>query len=544
MDAVIGIDVGTGSARAGIFTGKGEMLGVASHSIQVWKEGSDFVEQSSDDIWQAVCRSVKDAMGKANLTAENIVGVGFDATCSLVAIDEAGTPVTVSPSGDNNRNVIVWMDHRATEQTERINSTKADVLRYVGGTISPEMQTPKLLWLKENLPEMWKKTAHFFDLPDFLTWRATDETSRSLCSTVCKWTYLGHEACWDKEFFNEIGLGDLARQGFERIGTTILPMGQAVGTGLSEKAAVELGLNIGTPVATSIIDAHAGALGIIGASLDGGVVTEDDLERRLALICGTSSCHMAVSKKQCDVSGIWGPYYSAMVPGMWLNEGGQSATGALIDHVIQSHGCGAQARENASAQKMSIYQYLNSRLDVLAEHKEFAAQLTVARHVLPYFHGNRSPRADPHLRGMLTGLSLACNVDDLALTYLATIQAIAYGTRHIVECLNEQGYQIDTVFACGGDCKNPVFLREHADILNCKIVLAKEPEAVVLGAATLGAVASGIHADLASAMSAMNKVGEIIEPSGGKILAYHDRKYRVFHRMYDDYQAYESLMKV
>ncbi len=108
----------------------------------------------------------------------------------------------------------------------------------------------------------------FFDLPDFLTWRATGIASRSLC-TVCKWTYLGHERRWDSGYFRAIGLGALADEGFRRIGTDVLPIGAPVGAGLSARAAAELGMPEGTPVGTSAIDAHAGGIGVIGAGLDG-----------------------------------------------------------------------------------------------------------------------------------------------------------------------------------------------------------------------------------------------------------------------------------
>ena len=519
------------------------MLGVASRNIQTWKTGSDFVEQSSDNIWQAVCDSVRDAMSSAGIQAGDIKGVGFDATCSLVAIDAKGCPVTVSPDGDDARNIIVWMDHRATPQAAEINSSGHRVLNYVGGTISPEMETPKLLWLKENLPDTWARTAHFFDLPDFLTWRASGQISRSLCSTVCKWTYIGHEEQWDRGYFESIGLGDLAQDNFTRIGTDIRPMGSPVDGGLSTQGAADLGLLPGTPVATSIIDAHAGALGIIGASVDNQPVTQDTLETRMALICGTSSCHMAVSQKAHNIPGVWGPYYSAMVPGMWLNEGGQTTTGALIDHVIFSHARGQEAKNLAESQGKSIYEFLNDRLDTLAAGVAFPALLSKSRHTLPYFHGNRSPRANPLLRGIIAGLTMENSIDDLAVTYLATIQAIAYGTKHIVERMNQSGYTIQTIFACGGDCKNPVFLREHADILECQIVLAKEPDAVLLGAATLATVAAEIQPDIFTAMSAMNHAGKVIEASAATQL-YHQQKYTVFKRMHDDLVAYQDIMKL
>jgi FGGY-family pentulose kinase len=410
------------------------------------------------------------------------------------------------------------------------------------------MEMPNLLWLKEHLPASWQRTARFFDLPDFLTYRATGDETRSLCSTVCKWTYLGQRggngAGWSREFFQQIGLGDLAAENFRRIGQTIRPMGTPLGGGLTARAAKELGLIAGTPVGGSIIDAHAGGLGMLGAKLGGRAPTSAALNRRLALIGGTSSCHMAVSAQPRFIRGIWGPYFSAMIPGLWLTEGGQSATGALIDHVIFSHAAAAGLRLEAKRSGRTIYELLNARLDTLAESERapFPAALTRELHILPDFHGNRSPRADPTLRGVMSGLTLSATADDLARRYLAAIQAVAYGTRHIIEEMNRRGYAIDTLLICGGGTKNPVFLREHADITGCRLVLPAEPEAVLLGSAVLGAVAGGEHATVLGAMQSMNAAGRIIAPTRGAVARFHSAKYRVFHRLHADSLAVRKLM--
>ena len=535
MDVAIGVDVGTGSARAGVFDGAGTMLAQASRSIRMWRPAADHVQQSSVDIWAAVCESVRDALASAGPCT--VRGLGIDATCSLVVLDAAGQPVSIDPGGAPGQDVIVWMDHRAAAQAERINATGHPVLRYVGGRISLEMETPKLLWLKETLPEAWAQAAHFFDLPDFLTWRATGSLSRSLCSTVCKWTYLGHEHRWDASYFRAIGLGELADEEFRRIGQDIRALGETAGR-LSPGAAAEMGLPAGIPVGVSAIDAHAGGLGVIGAALDAPV----DWRRRLALVGGTSSCHMAVSSAPAFVPGVWGPYFSAMVPGEWLSEGGQSATGALIDHVVQTHAAYPAMAEKARQSGRHVFAVIAERLDTLAAELAFPAALTAGLHIMPDFHGNRSPRADPSLRGMMSGLSLSANEDDLALLYLATVQAVAYGTRHIIETMNASGYAIDTVLACGGGTKNPVFLREHADGTGCRIVLPAQPEAVLLGSAILGAVAGGMHADIRAAMAAMSRAGRVIEPATSAVRDYHDAKYAVFKRMHHDQLDYRVLM--
>ncbi|HEY2511253.1 MAG TPA: FGGY-family carbohydrate kinase [Polyangiaceae bacterium] len=540
----LGIDVGTASVRAGLFDREGRRLGLGVEPITIYRPREDFVEQSSDDVWRAAGIAVRQALAEAKVDPGSVRGIGFDATCSLVLLGEDDRPVTVSPTGNDAQNVIVWMDHRATDQAARINAGQHGVLRYVGGGVSPEMETPKLLWLKERLPSSWGRVKRFLDLPDFLVYRATGHDVRSLCTTVCKWTYLGHEGGWDAAFFRSVGLGELADEGFVRIGTQVRPMGERAGV-LSERAAGELGLAPGIPVGVAIIDAHAGGLGVLGATVPGESGGEESLAERVALIGGTSTCHMAISREPRFVRGVWGPYFSAMVPGWWLTEGGQSATGALLDHVIGTHAESATLTREAATRKTHAAALLNERLEALAAEAKvpFPAALTRDLHVLPDHHGNRSPRADPTLRGMISGLKLGEGRDSLALLYLAAVQALALGTRHILEALQASGYRTTTLMATGGDAKNPVFLREHADATGCRVVLPREPEAVLLGSAMLGAVASGDRSSIAEAMHTMSAADRIIEPSGGAVGRYFDAKYAVFLRMHDDQLAYRRAME-
>jgi len=199
--------------------------------IQIWNPRADHYEQSSEDIWQSVCTVVKNAVhhsaiqffpNQSNLNdfledqlifqfKQHIKGIGFAATCSLVALDSNDCPLTLSTTGNSKQNVILWMDHRALEEARIINETHHTVLRYVGGVISAEMQIPKLLWIKKNIPQTWKNSAHFFDLVDFLTYKATNNPIRSACTLACKWTFQSHllkenGSCWDSSFFNAIAV--------------------------------------------------------------------------------------------------------------------------------------------------------------------------------------------------------------------------------------------------------------------------------------------------------------------------------------------------
>ena len=515
---VIGVDVGTGSVRAAVFSLEGTMLGDAASPIRENHPSADIYEQSSRDIWTATGRVVREALEKSGVLGDTVIGMSYDATCSLVALDGEGAPLTVSESGDDDWNIIVWRDHRAIDQVNRINAGGYDVLKYVGGVMSPEQEPPKLLWLKEHLPDTWKRAGKYLDLADFMAYRSAGRDIRSLCTNVCKWTYLGHESRWDRDFFESVGLGDLFDGG--KVTDDVAPMGQPAGT-LTEDAAAHLGLTTGTVVGVGIIDAHAGGIGV-------GVDSSS-----LALIGGTSSCHMAVSEEARFVGGVWGPYFSAMVPELWLNEGGQSATGALLDHTVERFGTVKEGDVIRHVLEGKDINAVHAELNAYFVEKGLGPESTEGIHILPYHHGNRSPNADPGARGIVDGLTLDMSYDSFARLYRATIQAIAYGTRHIIDVMEEQGYKIDLIRACGGGTKNALWIQEHADATQRPIQLPEEPEAVLLGSAILGAVAAGVYPSIPDAMKAMCRAGEVIEPNR-ETQNYHDWKYTRQLAMYGE----------
>ena len=517
----IGVDVGTGSARAGVFDASGNMLASAKQDIRTWREAGDIVEQSSDDIWAAVCFSVKGAVIAAGIDAAQVAGVGFDATCSLVVLDAAGRPLPVGPSGDPARNIIVWMDHRATEQAARINRLGSSVLDYVGGVISPEMETPKLLWLAENMPATFRDAGQFFDLTDFLTWRATGSLARSVCTVTCKWTYLAHENRWDEDYFRRVGLGDLADEGFARIGLDIVPAGTALAQGLTAEAAADLGLSAGAAVGAGLIDAHAGGVGTVGAKGARGAV-----DTRMAYVFGTSACTMTTTRSPKFVRGVWGPYFSAMAPGLWLCEGGQSAAGAAIDLLIRMHPLSHLAERDAEAAGRSLSSWLCEQAKLMGA-PEKTAELIGDVHVVPDFLGNRAPFADPHARGVIAGLTLSSKLSDVIGLYLAGVIGLGYGVRQILDAQKATGIETDLIVISGGAAREALVRQLLADSAGVAVASVQSQEPVLLGAAMLGAVASGHHADLNQAMSEMSEIGEIYEPSA-EMRVWHDRRFKAF----------------
>lgn len=517
--AVVAVDVGSTAARAGVFDAAGRLLARGSHPFATARPASGHAEHSSDEIWEACCRAVRTALRESRVDPASVLGLAFDATCSLALFDDAGRPASVSETGEDRWNVIMWADHRALAEAAEITATGHRVLDFVGGAMSPEMQMPKLLWLKRRDPARWRRYALALDLTDFLTWRATGRQAVSTCTVTCKWAYLAHETPgWQGDFLARIGLEDLPERA--SLPDTALPIAAGAGP-LTEASARELGLTQACRVGVGLIDAHSGGLGVLGGS------DPATFDRRIAMIAGTSTCHMAVSRERRHVPGVWGPYRGAMIPELWLNEAGQSATGSLLDHVLDWHAAAAVLGSDRHG-------IVSARVaELLDRHGPgFAGSLQV----LPDFHGNRSPLADPHATGVIHGLTLDASFDSLARLYYAAAVGIALGTRHILDALNERGYAIAQLHLTGGHATSPLLLQLYADATRCRVVLPEEADGVLLGTACAAAAACGLHPGLAAACAAMVRSGREVAPDP-RVAEFFERRYERFLLMHEHRRA-------
>jgi FGGY-family pentulose kinase len=506
----IGVDVGTGSARATLVKADGTIVASATKDTITYRDDEDhrIFEQSTNNIWDGISSCIKTIVAESKVNPESVKGLGFDATCSLAVTDMQGKPVVVTKGSDlgqaGDRNIILWADHRAEKEADLINSSGSVVLDYVGGTMSLEMEIPKTLWLKNHMkPELFSR-CQFFDLPDFLTYRATEDSSRSSCSVTCKCSFLAHQSGWQDDFFTKIGLKDIVLGDYKQLGAAggrALTAGMPVGKGLSKKAATEFGLKEGTAVGSGLIDAYAGWMGTIAArykedgKLSDIVPSLEESSHRLAAVAGTSTCHIAQSHEGVFVTGVWGPYKNAVFEGWWMNEGGQSSTGQLIDFVLTTHAAYPRLTEIAKERNTNIHTLLAEMLDKQKAEGgvESWTELTKDMHMYPDLHGNRSPIADPRMRGSIIGLTLDSGLSDLARKYNLTLEAIALQTRHIVDEMNIKGHQITSIYMSGGQAKNIALMRLLANTCNMPVVLPfSHSEAVVLGAAMLGRFADEV----------------------------------------------------
>ena len=522
-ELLVAVDAGTASARAGVVNKAGDFLARAEVPFGLRRDGADVAEHDSEEIWAAACLAVREAMAQSGARPEEVAGISFDATCSLVVRDAGARPVTISATGEDRFDTISWMDHRAQAEAAEISASGHRVLDHLGGVVSPEMQLPKLMWLKRRMPESWERARLLFDLSDFLCWKATGSPARSQCTLTCKWTYLPHAGGWQRDLFATVDLSDLLERGLPDAST---PIGDDIGP-LSFEAATALGLTEACRVGMGLVDAHAGALGVIGSSDGVGKAAGG----HLTLVGGTSSCVMAVSANPRPIHGIWGPYLGAVLPETWLNEAGQSATGALLDHIIRLHPAGGEAGPE-------MHTALLLRIGELraAEGDGFAGRL----HLLPDFHGNRSPLADPQALGVISGLSLDESFDGLCRLYYRTAVAIALGVRHILDVLAAEGYDTSAIHVTGGHVNNPLLMELYADVTGATLLESMAMDATLLGTAIAAATAAGLYPDLTTAATAMAAVARAYRPAPDA-RARFDRDYRIYAEMLRHRQEIEAI---
>ena len=497
---LMGIDFGTEGVRVGLFDREGAPVGFSSSAYDTHHPQAGWAEQDPDQWWSALKQAVPGALSEGDVRADAIAGISVDATSATVlAVDANGRPL---------RPAILWMDVRASAQAERVTAADHAALKYSGhADVSAEFGLPKAIWLRENEPDTYEAAASILDAADWLTQRLTGERTMSVNTASCKYYFDRAAGGWPTELYEQVGAADL----LDKLPADVVDVGQAVG-GLQRAVAEELGLEPDTPVAEASIDAYAGALGL-------GVVEPG----ALALITGSSHVIIGHAAEPVHDPGFWGAYTDALIPGLYTVEAGQASTGSVVAWFKNRFADGAD------------YDELN----------DLARDVPVGSDgllVLDYFQGSRSPHADPHARGAISGLSLSHGVGHV---FRALIESVCYGTEDILRTLREHDFVPKLTVVSGGPANSELWMQIHADVANLPITFAEVNEGPVLGSAIQASVGAGIHPDLATAAKSMVRLGATIEPDAARHEEYRfwvDRYQELYGAIRDvQHQVFEHL---
>ena len=488
---VLAIDLGTEGARVGAFTVDGEPLGSVHRGYRTSYPRPGWAEQDPDDWWAAVCDATRTLLATPRcLGAGPVVALACATTASTVAVlDEAGRPL---------RPAILWMDSRAWVQAAATAALLAEhpVLAWSGGSDAAEWLLPKAVWVHEHEPEVFDRAARVVEAIDYLTFRLTGTWTGSQMNAVCKYNYDALAGRYPVELYAALGVPDLA----DKLPDTIVAVGTVAGP-LTPSAAAALGVTPGAPVAVGGIDAHVSLLAC-GAS-DGLV----------SLVSGTSSALVAEIAEPADPASaavtteVWGPYPHALRPARWLVEGGQVSSGSVLTWAGET--IMGVAREDLPALVRG------------------AAAVEPGAHglrALDTFMGNRTPHRDPRLRGAVVGLTLGTTREEL---YRATVEAVACGTRAVLDSFVRAGVVCGRLVLSGGIEHNRLWQQVTVDVLGREAEIVEGDNLTLRACAVIAATGAGHVASLDEGAALFAPRTRVLEPDPGR--------HAVYRQAYDDY---------
>ena len=479
--------------------------------------GPDWALQDPLDYLHALQEGIPETLRSAGIEGPEILGVGVDFTASTPMPAKAdGAPLRSIPELAANPHawVKLWKHHAAEPQAQRINEIARErgeaFLELYRGGYSSEWFFSKLLETLEAAPEIYDAADRYIEACDWLVWQLTGKETRSECAA-------GYKGMWRKgagwpspEFFGALH-PKMRNVIAEKVEAPLIALGSSAG-GLTAEWARKLGLEPGTPVAAAVIDAHA-ALPACSTAKAG----------RLAMIMGTSMCHMLLADEEKPVEGMAGFCQDGILPGFWGYEGGQAAVGDIYGWFFRS-GLTAALAEEAREKGLAPEAWLTEKAAALEPGESGLL-------ALDWWNGCRSTLMDADLTGLIVGYSLTTRPEEV---YRALIEATAFGTRHIIETFEGQGVPVEDIVACGGLAeKSPLVMQIFADVTGREMRLPRSFQASGLGAAIHGAVAAGYHPDFQTAISKMAGLQETSyrpDPAAG---AVYDALYAEYRGLVD-----------
>ncbi len=489
-----------------------------------------FALQNPADWMDSFADATAKLLSDTRIPKDQIASIGVDFTsCTVLPTDEDGVPLCMKKrfSRDPHAWPKLWKHHAAQPQAERLTEIASDrgepFLENYGGKIGSEWLWPKLLQVVEESPDLAPHIAYFLEGGDWVVWQMTGVQVRNQCAA-------GYKACHTKDlgypssdFLEQasdllVGIAEKARQ------VPIFSPGKLVGRLLPE-IADRLGLLEGTPVAAAVIDAHAAVAGA-------GVYVPNVM----AIILGTSTCHLIMSKEERLFTGYAGVVKDGILDGFWGYEAGQPSTGDILDWF-----------KNSLAPMAMFERSKDDDVDISVVLDRYLGEVPPGSGgllCLDWWGGNRSVLLDSSLTGVIAGFTLQTKPEEI---YKAIVEGTAFGTRLITDNFNAGGVHVDKVVATGGLCFfSPQIVQVYADVLGMPVLVPDARQSAARGAAIIGGLSVGPKAlgyktkeQYYSAMKPPELDYVKPEPKNAKI---YQQLYHLYLKLHDAFGCAGSLL--
>lgn len=490
---LIGVDIGTYSSKGVLVRTDGTVVAshTVPHGIDMPKPG--FFEHDADRVWwHDFVEIIENLLQKTSVDPKQVLGVGTSAIGSCVLpIDEKGRPLRPA--------ILYGIDTRATREIEYLESKlgKDEIFKKSGSHLSSQASGPKVLWIRNNEPDVYENTRWFLTSQAYLVYKLTGKASIDI------YTAAGYVPLYDV----------YKREWVEEAANLIAPLErlpkaywsyEVVGE-VTAQAAKETGLAEGTPVVAGTTDAAAEAI-------SAGVADFGDM----MLMFGSSIFFIMKTAELIETQHFWSSNF--LEEGTFAFLGGMSTGGSLTTWFRDQFAQFELEKEKEGGE--NAY----AELAKLASASPIGSKGLIA---LPYFEGERTPLHDPKAKGMWFGLSLKHTKGDI---YRAILEGVAFGIRHNVEVMGEEGVQPKRILAVGGGTKNPLWLQIVADVCNIELTIPEQQIGASYGDAFLAGTGIGLFKDL-SEIKQWVKTKETTEPNSEARKLY-EFNYQIFRELY------------
>ena len=507
MEYVIGVDLGTSGTKTVLFSTDGQPIASKTIEYPLYQPQNGWAEQAPEDWWHAACGSMKEVISKSGINPKDIKGIGISGQMhGLVMLDKAGNVL---------RRSIIWCDQRTAAECDEITN-KVGASRLIELTANPALTgftASKILWVRNNEPEIYEKCAHILLPKDYVRYMLTGEFATEVSDASGMQLLDVPNRCWSDEVLSKLGID-------KSLLAKVYESPEITGK-VTAQAAELCGVPAGTPVVGGAGDNAAAAVGT-GTVQDGIAFTT----------LGTSGVVFAHTYKlSIDPKGRVHTFCCA-VPGAWHVMGVTQAAGLSLKW-FRDNFCDA---EMAAAKGMKKDPYY--LMDKQAENIPIGAERLL---YLPYLMGERTPHLDPNCRGAFIGLSAMHTRQHML---RAVMEGVVYSQRDSVEVLRGMGVKINDMLACGGGGTSPLWRQMLADVYGCPVKTVVSKEGPALGVAILASVGTGIYKSVQEACKEVIKTNPAQNP-----IAANSAEYEKFYKMYTELypalkESYAKLAKI
>ena len=494
---LLGVDIGTSACKVAAFTPDGVELASASVAYPVLHPSPGHAEQEPERWLAAAFAGIREVLAGGRVSAAQVAAIGVDGqSWSCIPVDGDGEVLARTP---------IWMDTRAAEICARVEASvgAAAILALSGNPFKPSYTTPKIVWFRENRPDVYARTRYFLQSNSYVVHGLTGVFSQD--QSQCYGLHVVDIATgrYDEAMGAELGI-DLDKL------PGIVACHEVVGH-VTAHAAARTGLLAGTPVVAGGLDAACGALGA-------GVHRPGQTQEQGGQAGGMS---IVVDRPVIDERLILSRH---VVPDRFLLQGGTAAGGASPRWIVGQVGQVEQTA--ADADGTSVFEKVS----------ELAATVPVGSDgvvFLPYLAGERSPVWDATATGVLVGLTLSTTRAHL---YRAVMEGVAFSLHHNLQVAESLGVPVGDMSATGGAATSHVWTQIKADVTGKTIHVPAAENATTLGAAMLAGLGAGVYTDAADAVAQTTHVHRTHRP----VLAHHaryDAQFGIYREVYDQLRA-------